>query len=80
MTLAEAAPLLDPPVTAEQLMRVIAQLPGLLPVGTRAHGKPGPPWLVYDLDVLMELHAALARWLTVAAAEATAVPRARPGP
>jgi hypothetical protein len=79
MTLGEAAPLLDPPVTAEQLQRIIAQLPSLNPAGTKPHGRPGPPYLLYDLDEVMELHAALARWLPYPAVQAQGVAPGPPG-
>jgi len=65
MTCADLAATLDPPVTAEQLMRIFAQLPGLNPVGSRPTGRPGPPYLTYDVDEVMEWHAANARWLVI---------------
>jgi hypothetical protein len=65
MTLEEIAEVLDPPVTAEQLMRIINQLPGLRPAWARAggpgSGKPGPPAKLYDLDEVMELHGRLSK-------------------
>ena len=62
LTLAEAAAYLDPPVTREQLAALVGALPGLRPAGTRRRGR-GKPAVVYDAADLLELHAAVARWL-----------------
>jgi hypothetical protein len=61
MTLDEAATWLHPPMTRVQLGRIVAQLPRLGPVGTRPSG--GRPVDVYDAAQLIELHAAIRRWL-----------------
>ena len=61
MTLPDAAEYLRPQVTANQLRRIIAQLPGLNPISSQASG--GRPVDVYSADDLMELHHALRRWL-----------------
>lgn len=61
MTLDEAAAFLWPPVSRDQLGRVVAQLPRLRPVGQRPTG--GRPVPLYDAAEIMELHHALRRWL-----------------
>jgi len=58
LTLAEAAAILDPPVTERQLRAIITAL-GWQPDGQRRTGKPGNPALTYSSKALMELHAAL---------------------
>jgi len=62
-TLEEAAAWLDPPVTVRQLTAMVGALPGLKPVGRRSRGGPGRPALLYSADDLIELHAAIVRWL-----------------
>ena len=61
MTLREAAQFLYPPVTRDQLGRLIAQLPRFTPVSHRPTG--GRPEPVYDAADLMDLHNVLRRWL-----------------
>jgi hypothetical protein len=65
LTLAEAAQVLDPPMTEQQLREIIRAL-RWEPEGYRRTGRPGHPWPVYDAREIMKLHAALAPWLGVA--------------
>lgn len=58
-TLDEAAALLDPPMTAEQL-RHLVQAAGLQPAGTRRTGRRGRPAPTYDSAALLRAHAAIA--------------------
>lgn len=64
-TLDEAAALLDPAMTVEQL-RHLVQAAGLQPVGTRRTGRRGRPAPTYDSAVLLRAHAALAPLLILA--------------
>lgn len=64
LTLAEAAALLEPPVTEYQLRHIIRQLPGITPAGVRRAGHIGRPEHTYDAGEIMRLHAALTPWLT----------------
>jgi hypothetical protein len=61
MTIAEAADFLYPPVSRDQLGRIVAQLPNFRPVGHRPTG--GKPLPLYDAVELMDLHDVLRRWL-----------------
>lgn len=58
LTLAEAATLLDPPMSEHQL-RVIVRALRWRPAGTRPSGRAGHPPLTYDAARLMALHRAL---------------------
>lgn len=78
LTLAEAAVILDPPMTAGQLRAIIAAL-GWKPAGNRHTGRRGRPWPVYDAARLMELHAALAPFLPDNRALMGARPHAQTG-
>ena len=61
-TLAEAAPLLNPPVTPEQLAAMVRAL-RLQPAGTRRTGKPGRPVRTFDWKQITLLHEALIPFL-----------------
>jgi len=64
MTLDEVAALLHPPLSRDQLGRIVAQLPGLRPVGRRPAGAMGGrPYDTYDAAEIMDLHHVLRRWL-----------------
>lgn len=58
-TLDEAAALLDPPMSVEQL-RHLVQAVALQPVGTRRTGRRGRPAPTYDSAALLRAHAAIA--------------------
>ena len=61
MTLEEAAGFLHPPMTREQLARIVSQLPNFRPVGHRpTRGRPVP---LYSAAELMDLHHHLRGWL-----------------
>jgi len=62
LTLSEAAAVLNPPVTEQQLRQIVSAL-GWKPAGNRHTGKRGRPWPVYDAARLLELHAALVPFL-----------------
>lgn len=62
LTLAEAATMLDPPVSERQLRAIVAAL-RWQPSGVRYTGRAGRPAPRYDAAELMRLHAALAPWL-----------------
>ena len=62
MTLADLAGYLHPPVSENQLSRIIGQLPGLRPVGL-APSTGGRPARVFDAAEVMELHNCLRKWL-----------------
>jgi hypothetical protein len=57
-TLAEAATVLDPPMTEQQLRLVVRAL-GWQPAGKRYTGRRGHPEVTYDAGQIMGLHAAL---------------------
>lgn len=57
LTLPEAAEILDPPLTEEQL-RALVQATGLRPCGFRRTGGAGRPPRTYPAGALMRLHAA----------------------
>lgn len=69
LTLAEAADVLDPPVTEQQLRAIIRAL-SIKPAGWR-HTQPGRghPTAAYEVADLMRLHAALYPWLARRIAE-----------
>jgi hypothetical protein len=62
LTLAEAATILDPPMTDGQLRAIITAL-GWKPAGNRHTGRRGRPWPVYNADEILKLHAALVPFL-----------------
>ena len=62
LTLSEAAAVLDPPMTEQQLRQIVSAL-GWKPAGNRHTGKRGRPWPVYDAEEILKLHAAIAPWL-----------------
>ncbi len=78
LTLAEAAQLLDPPMTERQLRTIIRAL-GIPPAGTRPSGHPGRPILTYRWSELAGLHRALVPWLelTYPKRRTTVLPRRR---
>jgi len=57
-TLAEAATILDPPLSEAQLRAIIRAL-RWQPGGHRRNGRPGHPAATYDAARLMRLHGAL---------------------
>lgn len=57
-TLSEAATILNPPMTEQQLRMIIRAL-GRKPDGHRHTGKGGHPFDTFDAAWLMKLHAAL---------------------
>lgn len=63
LTLDEFAGYADPPVTEAQLTAIVTSLPGFRKVSSRRSGGRGRPKARYSADDLMELHAALAKWL-----------------
>lgn len=64
-TLDEAAQLLDPPITAEQLRHLVLAA-DIQPAGRRHTGRPGRPLPTYDAETLMRAHAAIAPLLAAA--------------
>ena len=62
LTLAEAAQVLGPPMTAAQLRAIVAAL-GWQPEGHRITGRSGRPAACYDATRVMQLHAAVAPFL-----------------
>lgn len=58
LTLAEAAAVLDPPITETQLRAIVSAL-RWQPDGYRHTGRAGRPAPAYNATRLMELHAAL---------------------
>lgn len=58
LTLAEAATVLDPPVSERQLRAIITAL-GWQPEGARRTGRAGRPAPAYDATRLLQLHAAI---------------------
>lgn len=61
MSLDEAAAWLYPPISRDQLGRIVAQLPRFRPAGHRPTG--GRPVPLYSAVDLMDLHDVLRRWL-----------------
>jgi len=78
VTLAEAATLLNPPMTEPQLRAIIRAL-GIPPAGTRPNGYRGRPQHTYPWAELARLHAALVPWLQITydKRQATALPGGR---
>jgi hypothetical protein len=64
LTLAEAAQVLDPPMTEQQLRAIVTAL-GWQPDGHRHTGRAGRPMACYDATRLMQLHAAVAPFLGI---------------
>jgi hypothetical protein len=62
LTLAEAAQVLDPPMTEQQLRQIVRAL-GWEPGGYRHSGRSGRPAASYDASKIMKLHAALVPFL-----------------
>jgi hypothetical protein len=58
LTLAEAAAILDPPMTERQLRAIITAL-GWPAAGHRRTGRIGHPFPAYDATRILQLHAAL---------------------
>jgi hypothetical protein len=63
LTLAEASQVLDPPMSEQQLRAIVTAL-GWLPHGVRHTGRAGRPTAAYDATRLLQLHAALAPFLS----------------
>ena len=66
LTLAEAAAILEPPLTEQQLRRIIQAL-GWPPDAVRHTGRPGKPVHAYNAARLMQLHAALVPFTRITA-------------
>ncbi len=62
LTLAEAAAVLDPPVTEQQLRAIVTAL-RWKPDGVRRTGRAGRPAPCYDASRILTLHAALVPFL-----------------
>ena len=62
LTLAEAATILNPPITERDLRAIVRAL-HWQPTGHRSNGRPGHPWPLYDAEQIMKLHGALSPWL-----------------
>ena len=61
-TLAEAAQVLDPPITEQRLRHLVTAL-RVQPAGTRRQHARGRPTDTYHAADLMRLHAAITLWL-----------------
>lgn len=64
-TVEDAADLLDPAMTAEQV-RALVKAAGIQPAGHRRTGRRGRPAEAYDAEVILRAHAALAPFLVAA--------------
>ena len=64
LTHAEAAQVLEPPLSERQLRDIVRAL-GWQPSGHRHTGRPGKPVAVYDWAKITRLHAALAEFSEV---------------
>ena len=62
LTVAEAAPLLNPAMSEDQLRQIIHAL-GWQPTGQKRTGKPGHPQPTYHAGEIIALHGALAPFL-----------------
>lgn len=62
LTLAEAATVLDPPMSERQLRAIVRAL-GWPPSGKRYTGRSGRPAPCYEAGEIIRLHAALAPFL-----------------
>ena len=63
LTLSEAATVLDPPVTEQQLRQIVTAL-GWQPTGVRHTGRAGRPAPAYNATRLIELHAAIVPFIS----------------
>ena len=63
LTLAEAAAVLDPTMTEQQLQAIVRAL-GWQPDGYRHTGRAGRPAARYDAALVWQLHAALAPFIS----------------
>ena len=63
-TLAEAAQILDPPMTEQQLRAIVHAL-GWQPDSQRYTGRAGRPTACYDATRLWQLHAAVAPFIGI---------------
>jgi hypothetical protein len=61
-TIAEAAAVLDPPMTEKQLRKIIFEL-GWRPAGWRYTGRSGHPISTWDMARIQRLHIALLPFL-----------------
>lgn len=61
-TAEDAAAILDPPMSVEQV-RALIRACGLRPVGTRHTGRRGRPAELYDSAALLRAHAGIAPFL-----------------
>ena len=66
-TLSEAAGILNPPLTEQQLRMIIKAL-GWQPAGKRHTGRGGHPFDTFDAAQIMRLHAALIPFMAGASA------------
>jgi hypothetical protein len=64
LTIAEAAAVLDPPMTEDQLRAIVTAL-GWKPHGARHTGRAGRPTAAYDATRLMQMHAAIAPFIDI---------------
>lgn len=64
LTLAEAAMVLDPPLSEQQLRAMVTAL-GWQPHSQRHTGRAGRPVAAYDATRLLELHAAMVPFLDI---------------
>lgn len=62
LTLAEAAMVLDPPMTERQLRTIVTAL-GWEPDGWRRRATRGHPFPTYDAEKILRLHAAMVPFL-----------------
>ena len=63
LTLDEFAGYADPAISEAQLTAIIGALPRFVKVSSRRSGQPGRPKAKYSDTDLMDLHAAIAKWL-----------------
>lgn len=64
-TVEDAAALLDPPMSVEQV-RALIKSAAIPPAGKRRTGRRGRPIPIYDSEILLRAHAALAPFLVAA--------------
>lgn len=64
LTLGEAAMVLDPPLSEQQLRAIIGAL-GWQPSGHRHTGRAGRPVAAYDATRILTLHSALVPFLDI---------------
>jgi hypothetical protein len=80
LTLAEAAAVLDPPLSERQLRLIIVKALAWEPDEYRHTGRPGRPTFAYDAERILRLHAALLPFtggLAYGYGRATHLPRSR---